>query len=243
MGQRKRRKHPEQSFIFFSSHRGSSIRLALKYDDASHKETFAEILAPIAAYMDEHPSITHRLQLPINSFFLDFPSNSIQYNLYSERSIAPGGLSHFQVLLSQIMLQFFDDHPVDDEGIFTLAIWLQEAILNGLTSLNQSRQELIAQIIAYLERKEIPCDLQPYQLEETGLFEDLQPYMENANLENLFLQLELVTVICQDRLQNAVEVYFLLLRLMREHLLKLPNEVFLEALYHVYNSVQVDDSV
>src|ERR1700752_2433291 len=97
MQQQRWQTQPDQSFIFFSCHRGSSIRLALKYEDPNRKEDYMDILNPVVEYMEKHPSFTHRLQLPITSFFLDFPSNSVQYNLYSERNIAPGGLCHFQM--------------------------------------------------------------------------------------------------------------------------------------------------
>jgi len=241
MQQQRWQSQPDQSFVFFSSHRGSSIRLALKYDDPNRKEDYMDVLNPIIQYMEKHPSFTHRLQLPITSFFLDFPSNSIQYNLYSERNIAPGGLSHFQVLLSQIMLQFFEDHAVNDEGIFTLIIWLQEAILNGLSNVGRSKHDLIEEIIDQMKQREHAVVLEPYQLEATEPFEDLESYMVNANLENLFLQIDLLAVLLNDRLQDPIEVYFVLLRLMREHLLKLSNEVILASLNYLNSPVPVED--
>ena len=243
MDQRRLHVRPEHSYVFFSTHRGSSIRIALKYEKPDQKQAYSEILDPIVSYMERHPSFSQRLQLPITSFFLDFPSNSIQFNLYSESSIATGGLSQFQVMLSQIMLQFFDDHPIDQEGIFTLIIWLQEAILNGLSNTDRPKHELIAEIISQMHERKSSSELKPYQLEETDLFEELQPFMVNSNLENLFLQIDLFTVLLNDRLKNPIQVYFILLRLIREHLPKLSNEIVLESLQHLNSPVSIDGSV
>jgi len=65
--------------------------------------------------------------------------------------------------------------------------------------------------------------------------------MVNANLENLVLQIDLLAVLLNDRLQDPIEVYFVLLRLMREHLLKLSNEVILASLNYLNSPVPVED--
>ena len=234
---------PAHYFIFFSTHRGSSIRLALQYEHPDQKYAYSEILNEVVAYIDRHPSISQRLQLPVTSFFLDFPNNSIHFNLFNESSIAPGALAQFQELLSQIMLQFFGDHAVDEEGIFTLLVWLQEAILNGLSNLDRSKLELISQITAQLNEKDTALELKPYQLEEADRFQELQAFTDDCNLENLFLQVELLTVLINDRLDRPIEVYFFLLRLMREHLLKLSDEIVFQSLQYLSSSVPVDDPV
>ena len=93
-----------------------------------------------------------------------------------------------------------------------------------------------------LESNTIQSERFRAQLEATEPFEDLEAYMVNANLENLFLQIDLLAVLLNDRLQDPIEVYFALLRLMREHLLKLSNEVVLASLQYLNSPVQVEDS-
>jgi hypothetical protein len=129
--------------VFLSSHQGSSIRIALRSEEGRSDANHETFVSAIDSYIKQHPSSDRKIQVPVKSFFTDFPSNVIKYNLYNERSIIDGGLSQLQIVLSKILLTFFDDHEVDDDGLFTLMVMLNHAILNGLCENEHAKTSLL----------------------------------------------------------------------------------------------------
>ena len=239
-------KQPEASpYLFFSSHRGSNIRLALKFNDPDVKYTYEEIVNPISAYLKQNPSAPHPLQLPITGFFQDFPPNEVKFNLYNERVIAPGTLSQFQLVLSQLMLIFFEDHAIDDDALFTLVVFLQNAILNGLCDTEESKSHLISGLVSALEKREVDSHFELFELEYFERPCETPGIKDRADIDHLFFQFKSATTMLNEMTQNPAGTYFIIHKIVREHLFKLPNEIFIDSLKYVKESIQqkIDDSV
>src|SRR5215510_9175069 len=62
----------EDAYLFFSSHRGSSIRIALKYKDPDQKKDYKELIKPIIHFLVDNPCDPSPMQFPITGFFTDF---------------------------------------------------------------------------------------------------------------------------------------------------------------------------
>ena len=130
-----------RAYVFFSSHKGTSIRIAFERKDDDREKLEEGLVKKLTKYVIENPSEAQPIRLPISGFFQDFPNNVIKYNLFNQRSFVEGGLSDFQLVLSKLLLAFFDDHEVDEDAIFTLMVNLNESILKGLCQNQSSKSE------------------------------------------------------------------------------------------------------
>jgi hypothetical protein len=168
------------------------------------------------------------VQFPITGFFADFPANEIKFNLYNERFIAPQGLSQIQAVLSQILLVFFEDHLVDDDALFTLMVFLHEAILDGLSDTKESKFALILDLIEEIKNREKYARIDLFELQAPG---DLQipPTDAQPGMENLSIWFEYAAYLLNQKIGKAIETYFIILRI-QEHLMRVSDEIFLDSL-------------
>ncbi len=227
-----------KSYVFFSSYRGSSIRIALKHEDLNLKKALERIVKPINAFLEKNPSNVHPVRLPISGFFADFTNNQIKYNLYNERVIMPGELAAFQLALSKILLKFFDDHPVDDDALFTLVVCLQEALLNALCDPHQSKQELISVLIAEVKRRNVIPQMKLIELKYSKLLPNTEEINGVPAIHKLLHWFEKAARTLYVRGGNKVATYFAIVQIIQLHLSKIYHKIFLDSLEYLAESLK-----
>jgi hypothetical protein len=219
-----------ESYVFFSYHRGPNIRIALKYKDPAMKKSYEGIVKPIYAFLTENPSDPRQVQLPITSFFTDFPNSQIKYNLYNERVIMHGGLAGFQLALTKILLVFFEDHPVDDDALFTLVVYLQEALLKALCDTRKSKQELIAILIAEMKRRDIDHLPGTGELKYLEIYPDINEISGKPELDKLLDWFEKGANMLYMKSGSKIGTFFTIIQIINLQVFKNIYEIFLDSL-------------
>ena len=219
-----------ESYVFFSCHRGANIRIALKYRDPVMKKGHERIVKPINAFLAEHPSGSRDVQLPITGFFTDFPNNQVKYNLYNERVIMRGELAGFQLALSKILLVFFEDHPVDDDALFTLMVYLQETLLNALCDPKESKDELIAALIAEMKRKDIDHLPGIGELKHLESLPEMNEISGAPEIDKLLHWFEKTANVLYVKSGNKMGTFFTIMQIIHLHLFKSIHEISLDSL-------------
>lgn len=221
----------EKKLVYLSEHRGSSIRLALYFSQVTEDDCRA-IGQSIYELLAENPSPAWAGGMPTRSFFMDFPTDQVKYNLFDERCILPPGLEHLQRLLSSILCEFFEDHPVDDEGIFTLLNYLQREILEHAFDTPGERMKFCSHIINELSTAD--SDI-PEGKPARGAFRQPAAFQESA-ADDVFDLLarfgEAGAALCRSD-ADAVKAYLTLLHLIQLHLFKIPRQEFLASLHEL----------
>jgi len=219
----------EKTFVYLSLRRGPSIRLALYFKKVTEEDCRA-VEKSIDEILAKNPSAVQAGGMPIGSFFMDFPHHQVKYNLFDEVYILPRGLEHIQGLLSTILCKFFEDHPVDGEGIFTLLIYLQREIIEHAFSKASERMEFCSHIVNDLARDESDKVESSSHREE---FRQPVVFQETEGQEDVFDLLsrfgEACAALCRSD-RDAVKVYTTLLHLIQLHLFKIPRQEFLTSL-------------
>ena len=224
--------------VFLSSHQGSSIRVAFKNPGEESKLKIRKFVKAVAEYMEKNPSPTLPVQLPIKSFFADFPNNVIKYNLFNERSFAPEGLSKFQMAISQLLLTFFDDHAVDDDAIFTLIVSLNRSFLHAVCVDNESEFYLIEDLVHVISNGN-----NEYQIPQiSDHFKPLASVDSHFNFEDTMDWLQEASLKLAQEAGNKIDAYLAILRVMKLHLLKLDNSFYTGALSCLVNSMDELDA-
>lgn len=226
--------------VYLNRHRGPGIRLALKLKSPG---TGAHRLIedPINSFLTGNPSTLVAQRSPITAFFIDFPNNQIRYNLFNQRSVMPAGLYTFQVLISNILLVFFEDHPVDDDAVFTLVVYLQQAILNGICITEELKQEfcLIAMNQMKANQHAIPADM--IEIQSFPPWNDFERYLlEPQTLDTLLEEFETASHMLYLHTGNLLSSYFTILRMIQLQLFKIPGEVFFDSLDHLHLSTEYE---
>jgi len=140
----------DKRFVYLSLHRGPSIRLALHFKKVTEKDCRA-IERRLGVFLRENPSGVPAVEMPVTSFFMDFPYDEIRYNLFNERYIMNEGMEPVQRLLSDTLLTFFEDHPVDEEGIFNLLLYLLREIIQNMYPDERDRQGFCLQVMRVIQ--------------------------------------------------------------------------------------------
>ncbi len=227
--------HPDISefYVFFSCHRGPNIRIALKYKDPVMKMGYERIAKPITTFLAEHPSDYRDVQLPVTSFFTDFPVNQIKYNLYNERVIMQGGLAGFQLVLSKILLVFFEDHPIDDDALFTFVVYLQEALLDALCDTKESKDELMTALIAEMKRRDIDHLPGIGELKDWEILPDMKEISGAPEIDKLLRWFEKAANMLYVKSGSKKGTFFTIMQIIHLHVFKNIYEIFLDSLNYL----------
>jgi hypothetical protein len=214
--------------VFFSSHQGSSIRVAIRYSPERSEKNIQKFINSIGQYVKENPSPLLPVQFPIKRFFADFPNNVMKYNLFNERSFVPTGLNKFQLAISQLLLTFFDDHVVDDDAVFTLIINLNRSFLNGVCDDDESKLKLIEVLKLAIAREKNECAV----LEIPDSFKQLPIFRNEFDPEETLQWLQDASTLLVQEVGDEIDAYLIMLRMVKLHL-KLENEFFMDALHYL----------
>ena len=226
-----------QTCVLFNNDRGESVRLALKTDH-SQKTQVAEIIAhSLHTFLRDHPSETRPVSLPIRSFFCDFENNTIKYNLFNERLIMIGRLEIFQSLLSKLLLILFEDHPINDEGLFTLIVYLQKSILEGLCSTDGEKQQLVLEVSKLINRNGIKLQYGTLkQADYIGNFKRKNAICD-IDIQTILSKFELAAKNYQEEILDKVKSFLTILNVIQLQLFKIDDAIFLEALDYLYKDI------
>ena len=215
--------------IFLSPHQGSSIRVAVRNTGESSRIKIDKFIVGIGEYMNMNPSPIMPIELPVRSFFADFPNNVIKYNLFNERSFAPAGLSKFQIALSQLLLTFFDDHPIDDEGLFTLLVYLNRCFIANIRGNAETKLNLIKHLIRVIRNK--TSDFTIPEVEDH--FRTVISINSTSDFEQSLNWIKEASNVLLREVGDEIEAFLIFLQIIQLHLVKLDNSFFVDALRHL----------
>lgn len=114
-------------FIFVGKHQGNHLKICLQVAQADVSKLELITNQTVKKFLEEKPSPSTALEFPLKAPFMDFPNNSIQYNL-AVHSFSPfqepvtDGLRHF---ISTALLNFSGDEVLDKDSFFIFSIYLQ----------------------------------------------------------------------------------------------------------------------
>jgi len=223
--------------VFLSWHQGSSIRVAIRDTNASSRIKIEKFITGISGYMNTNPSATPSIELPVKSFFVNFPNNVIKYNLFNERSFAPAGLSKFQVALSQLLLTFFDDHPIDDEGLFTLLVYLNRCFVTNICGYAEIKLNLIKRLIMVARDQNYEYALP--EIEDH--FTDVTCIASTSDYRELLNWIQEELKVLLNETSDEIEAYLIFLQTIQLHLVKLDSSFFLDALHYLAEEENVHE--
>lgn len=123
------------SVIFFSKHRGQSLRLLLGFRDANQHGVLSNVCRDLESVLINNRQC-EIVNYPesIEAFFKDFESHGIHYNLFNSTAMFPDVFGQLQIEMSKIMLQFFSRHEVNNSSIFELTLILCNKTLKSMFS-------------------------------------------------------------------------------------------------------------
>jgi hypothetical protein len=229
------RKEVKDVRLFIHTDRGESLRLALKMHPSVDCEASQIITHSINKFLRENPTEARPVVLPINGFFTDFENNSVKYNLFNERLILTCRLAIFQSLISNLLLHFFHEHPVDEDGLFTLVVYLQRGILNGLCTNQKEKIDLLITISKQVKDKGIKLEyevlLRADHINPNYTREDLQGI---GNIETILSKFELAAKAYQKENPGKANNFLIILNIIYQQLGKPDVSIFLEAFQYLF---------
>lgn len=227
-----------RAIIYLSFHRGPNIRLALEFKTQDIKIP-GMIAASISSFLDKNPSRIEPLTLPITGFLLDFTNNEIRYNLFSERAILSDSLLRFQVLLSKIILVYFEENSVNRNNVFDLVIRLQHAILNGICETKELKQGLCLAVMRQL--KKTSNNITDSMIEVghvSGLSPDETSPTLIPSLSILLSDFEKASRVLYKQNGQTLKIYYTILSVIQLHLFRINGVIFYDSIEHIYNAME-----
>ena len=123
-------------FVFISSERGTSIRLILKTEQEKQEATCSYLFTQLENWLRDHPSKQYPANAAVTGLFLNFPNNYLRYNLYPSSEVASEELKPLHKVLSELLLSFFGNHPLNEEALFTFSLYLHHHFCLSLDNRN-----------------------------------------------------------------------------------------------------------
>jgi hypothetical protein len=118
--------------IFLNRNRGENIRLVIEFNSDNKENILRKISKSIRHFISANPANSSPPQNPVTSFFADFPTSEVYYNLFNERYLKYDAATIVQEHLSQILLDFFAMAHVNKQTISALIGHLNWSLLNEL---------------------------------------------------------------------------------------------------------------
>ncbi|WP_304066869.1 hypothetical protein [Pedobacter glucosidilyticus] len=122
-------------FINFSKDRGDHILLTIiKNADSNILEK--NLSKALELFISKYPSKTDPINLPINTFFINYPNNS--YWFEKESTITSVKYTNDEIELKQVISKVITfslgNEIINDDDLFTLMIYLQTSVLKAVKS-------------------------------------------------------------------------------------------------------------
>jgi hypothetical protein len=162
--------------LSLSNYRGEHVTLIIapKQNNAQLEEDFKK---KVDDFLANFPSPLKAIEYPLNGFFMDYRSNTVEYNIEILYSTAnnPGMLAVKQHL-SEIILQALSGQEIDIESIFSFIIYLQLGILKaGFTNTKTARVNTLKLVLHLTTQDDGDCNNKTSE-EETQRFINLFDY-------------------------------------------------------------------
>lgn len=107
-------------YISFREDQGEHIQLALEFVTPDDMDVFAILKSSLTDYMELNPSKDNMAGYKGTQFFMDFPNNTIQKELFNPLFIKK--VSEFELLLSERILSVFAEEEMDDSSILSFML-------------------------------------------------------------------------------------------------------------------------
>lgn len=124
-------------YIHFCTLQGYHLRLSVVVN--SDKELlFKDVISKsINEFLISFPSVSAKLCFPLDGFFMNYPNNSLQYNIYRPYPAVTSGFDEHLLLqlrneITLLIKQKLVYNVIDDDTLLSAAIEIQSCIAKGL---------------------------------------------------------------------------------------------------------------
>ncbi|RVU00434.1 hypothetical protein EOD41_13230 [Mucilaginibacter limnophilus] len=125
--------------VSLSTYRGEHITVEINpaNEHFALKEDFCK---KAEAFLENFPSPMKAVKYPLDGLFMDYPNNTIEYDIEEPHLTINDSLHAVKQQLSEIILYALADQEIDIESIFTLIVYLQFGIIKaGFTNTRTAR--------------------------------------------------------------------------------------------------------
>jgi len=169
--------------LSLSTYRGEHVTLIIepKQNNAQLEEDFKK---KADNFLANFPSPMKAIEYPLNGFFMDYHSNTVEYNIEALYSTANNsGMLAVKQQLSEIILQALGGQEIDIESIFSFIVYLQLGIIKaGFTSTKTARVNTL-KLVLHLTTQDTSDNNDKTSEEETQRFIDLFEYNKEIFVE------------------------------------------------------------
>ncbi len=118
--------------ISFSTHLGTHIKLVLYCSVPDLLKFKKDLKKEVRDFLSTHPSKTVNVEPSLNSFFIDFPNNSIWYDKDPERYLSTNLATHSaQFIISKCILDGLCCDEISDEDLFSFMVYMIFVLLKS----------------------------------------------------------------------------------------------------------------
>lgn len=107
-------------YIAFREDQGEHIQLALEFVTPDYMDVIATLKDRLTEYLELNPSKDNTAEYKGSQFFMNFPNNTIQKELFNPLFIKK--TSEFEVLLSERILNVFAEEDMDDSTMLSFML-------------------------------------------------------------------------------------------------------------------------
>jgi hypothetical protein len=225
-------------WIFLNMHRGSNIRILIECQKPDEKIIIETLLPQLREFTSKYPSAEAKVAQRITSFFADYPNNLVKFNLFDKTVIKHEQLAPLQSCVSRLLLHFFEDHPIDEEGLFTFILYMQHATVSALKPVGVTYKDFYGDILSAMNRSPEFKTNNLIEVDDEG--EALELDMFDDAPENIATLLkEYIQLVrdFNDRSLSELSLYFRLMSALKIHLFHIPDRIFFTAASTVSNAL------
>ena len=225
--------------VFINQDRGESLRLALKMYHSADCKASQIIAHSINKFLRDNPTEPRPQILPINGFFTDFENNTVRYNLFNERSIMNCRFAIFQSFISKLLFRFFEDHPVDEDGLFTLIVYLQQSILTGLCSNQKEKINVLVAVSKQINENGIKLEYELLlQADRSNTNSTTEAFDGIPDVQTILSKFEQAVKAYQKENLGKAGSFLILLNIIHQQLGKPDTSIFLDAIQYLYTDLK-----
>jgi hypothetical protein len=115
--------------LFLSRKRGDHITLVIICDKTLQEKVVFDFNEEVYGFLARFPSVSLGSEVPVNGVFMNFPNNTIRYNLYN----LPNGKldTKMKGIVSKDILTCLSESEIDDEALFTFCFYTHLVIIKA----------------------------------------------------------------------------------------------------------------
>ncbi len=131
-------------FVFVGDHRGDHLKVSLQVAPSRILELEQIVQQRIVTFVSANASPAKATKLPPDGLFVDYPNNTVKYNLTTHifSPFQSPSTDAVRATVSRALVSSAGDCPIDENSLFTLCLYLQLSFLEGQSKIVDCREEI-----------------------------------------------------------------------------------------------------